>query len=90
MDKETIESLKEKFNTVRSKKALLEQLLEEKKKERDQKAEELKESGVDIEGDLDLTREELEAKTKELSDRLIREIDIWENKIDDIKKDIFK
>ena len=90
VNKEVIEDLKNKFNLVRSKKELLEQVIEEKKKEREIKAQELIENGIDVESDLALEREELGNKVNELTNKLSSELSIWESKLDEIKKDLFK
>lgn len=89
LKKEELEQLKERINELKSKSAVIEQGLAQKRKEREQKAAELREMGVDIDADLNKTQEELDDRIQEISAKTISQIEFWEKRMAELKEKLF-
>lgn len=85
MNKEQLEQLRDKINNLKSRRTLLQQVADDKKKEYLSKLGELQEDGIDV----DVTEESVNALTEKLnalSTDLFDQVSQWEHLLDEAQK----
>ena len=87
MNKEQLEEIRDKINNLKSRRVLITQVSDERKKEYTERLKELKEKGIDIEDD-SATVVDITAKLHSLSDELFSKVPDWEDMLNLAKKKI--
>ena len=87
MNKEQLEEIRDKINNLKSRRVLITQVSDERKKEYTERLKELKEKGIDIEDD-SATVVDLTAKLHSLSDELFSKVSEWEDMLNLAQKKI--